>query len=204
MEISPVRLFYLLISSFFLGVGMGGVYDVHRVIRVFFGVSYSKKRPSERLLRPLPIVKRPLGEIQPSKLTGILLAVLIFLQDVVFFCIAGGGVVILNYAYNDGQFRFYTVVALFLGFFLYYFTIGKLVIYLSEWIVYLLRAAFTILIFVLSWPFRKLCLFFGRMMKKIFSNLKKRIAKQRKKVYNIRKEKECLQAAARGFLSEHF
>jgi hypothetical protein len=152
MEISPIRLFYLLLSSFFLGVGVGAVYDVHRIVRIFFGVQYSKKRPSELLLRPLPMVGRPLGEIRQRKWKNCFLSVLIFLQDVFFFCLAGVGIVILNYAYNDGQFRFYTVVALLFGFLSYYFTIGKLVIYLSEWIVFFLRAAFSILFFLLFAP----------------------------------------------------
>ena len=204
MEISPIRLLYLLLSSFFLGVGVGAVYDVHRIVRIFFGVQYSKKRPSELLLRPLPMVGRPLGEIRQRKWKNCFLSVLIFLQDVFFFCLAGVGIVILNYAYNDGQFRFYTVVALLLGFLSYYFTIGKLVIYLSEWIVFFLRAAFSILFFLLLQPVIKLFTLVSFIMKKIISNLQKSIAKKRKKVYNINKEKDCLCAAKQGFLSEKF
>ena len=200
MEISPIRLFYLLIASFAFGIGMGAVYDIHRILRVFFGVQYSKKRPSKLLQRPLPIIRRPLGEIRQRRWSRAILSILIFLQDVIFFCIAGGGIVILNYAYNDGQFRFYTVIALFLGFFLYYITVGKLVISLSEWIVFFLRAMFTILVFILKAPFVKLFSLLLREMKKIRSNLQKALANRRKKVYNIGKEKACLNAADRGFL----
>ena len=200
MGISPIRLFYLLLASFSFGVGMGGVYDIHRILRVFFGVRYSKKRPSELLHRPLPILRRPLGEIRQRRWSRALLSILIFLQDVFFFCLAGVGIVILNYAYNDGQLRFYTVIALFLGFFLYYFTIGKLVISLSEWIVFFLRAVCAILFFLLSAPLIKLFSLLWRGMKKIRSNLQKALAKRRKKVYNINKEKACLTAADRGFL----
>lgn len=204
MGISPIRLFYLLLSSFLFGFGMGVIYDIHRILRVFFGVQYSKKRPTKFLVRPLPIVGRPLGEIRQGKLKKFFLSLLIFLQDVFFFCIAALGVVILNYAYNDGQFRFYTILALFFGFFVYYFTLGKIVIYLSEWIVFILRAAFSIFFFLLLQPFVKIASFLLKIVKKTQANLQKTIANKRKKVYNIHKEKECFLAARKGFLSEYF
>ncbi|MBO5939465.1 MAG: hypothetical protein J6Q82_08250 [Clostridia bacterium] len=200
MGISPIRLFYLLLSSFFLGIGLGILYDVHRIIRVLFGVQYSKKALPERLLRPIPIIGRPLGKIRQGRVKNISLTVLVFLQDVFLMTVAGAGIVILNYAWNDGRFRIYTVVALFAGFLIYYFTLGKLVIYLSECIVFLLRATFSIFFFILSYPFVKTLSFLWKIIKRMQFNLQKTIANQRKKVYNIHKEKECFEAADRGFL----
>ena len=201
MGISPIRLFYLLLSSFFLGIGMGALYDVHRIVRVLLGVRYSKSQFSEQLfLQPLPILGRPLGEIRQGKIKKVFLSVLIFLQDVAWFMIAGFGVVILNYAWNDGRFRFYTVISLFVGFFLYFFTVGKLVIRLSEWIVYVLRAVVSIVFFLCSRPFVKAFEVLKKIMKKIIQNLRKSIANRRKKVYNINKKEEYVRAADRGFL----
>ncbi len=200
MGISPIRLFYLLLSSFFLGVGMGVVYDIHRIVRVLFGVQYSQKGATAYFLRPLPIVGRPIGEIRQGKVKKIWLSVFVFLQDVFLLSAAGVGIVILSYALNDGRFRIYTVVALFVGFFLYYITLGKIVIYFSEWIVFLLRAFFSILFFILSRPFVKILSFLWNIIKKTQSNLQQTIANQRKKVYNIHKEQECFRAADRGFL----
>ena len=200
MEISPILLFYLLVSSLFLGVGVGFLYDVHRIVRIFFGVRYSKQRPTALLSRQLPFLGRSLGEIRQGKLKSKVLFILIFFQDVFLLAIAGGGVVILNYAFNDGQFRFYTVVALGLGFFIYYFTAGKLVIYLSEWIVFFLRATFSIFFFLLLRPFVIILTFLFYVLKKILANLEKSIAKHRKKVYNKRKTRDCFNAAERGFL----
>lgn len=200
MEISPIRLFYLLLSSFFLGVGMGFFYDIHRMIRISFGIRYSKTAPPEIFRRPLPILGRPLRELRQGKGKRGFLSVLIFFQDLLWFCSAGVGIVILNYAFNDGRFRIYTVVALLIGFLIYYFTLGKLVMILSEWIVFLLRSAFLIFFFILSRPFVKFFCFLWKIIKKTQRNLEKTIANQRKKVYNINKKKECFSAADRGFL----
>ncbi|MBQ2999928.1 MAG: hypothetical protein IJD64_05640 [Clostridia bacterium] len=200
MEISPIRLFFLLISSFFLGLGVGGLYDIHRIIRVLFGVQYTKNRPSKFLLKPLPIIKRPLSEIRCGKAKSKFLGILIFFQDIFLCCVSAMGVVILNYTLNDGRFRFYTVIALVLGCLLYYFTVGKLVIFLSEWIVFFIRAAFSIFFYLLSRPGVIFFRFLGKIVKKMGSNLQKTIANQRKKVYNINKVKDCFEAAEHGFL----
>ena len=200
MEISPIRLFFLLLSSFALGIGLGIFYDLHRILRVFFGVQYTQNRPTKFFSKPLPILKRSLGEIRQGKCKKIFLFALIFIQDLFLCCISALGIVILNYAFNDGRFRFYTILALFVGFFLYYFTLGKLVMFLSEWIVFFLRAVFSICIFLLSRPFVIFWSFLGKIVKKVRSNLQKTIANQRKKVYNIHKVKDCLKAADQGFL----
>ena len=200
MEISPIRLFFLLISSFFLGIGAGALYDLHRIVRVLFGVRYTKNRPTKLFLQPLPIIKRPLGEIHCGKVKNTLLSILIFVQDLFLCCVSALGIVILNYTFNDGRFRFYTVIALLLGFLVYYFTLGKVVIFLSEWIVFVFRSFFLIFFFLLSRPFVIFLRFLGKNLKKLRLNLQKSIANQRKKVYNINKVKSCLNAAEHGFL----
>lgn len=200
MEISPIRLFFLLIWSFGLGVGVGLLYDFHRLIRMLFGVRYSKNRPTKLYTKPLPIVKRPLAEIRCGKVKNIILYILIFFQDVFLCCASAAGIVILNYTFNDGRFRFYTVIALCLGFFVYYYTVGKLVMFLSEWIFFCLRATFSIFFYLLSRPWVMFFHFLGKIVKKMRSNLQKTIANKRKKVYNIHKVKKCFEAAEHGFL----
>ena len=200
MEISPIRLFYLLLASFVFGGLVGGLYDIHRIIRVLFGVQYTKNRPTKLFLRPLPILKRPLTEISQGNVKASVLSVVIFIQDVILFCVASLGIVILNYTFNDGQLRFYTIFVLLLGFLVYYFTIGKLVIFLSEWIVFFIRAIFSIFFCLLSRPFVLIFVFFGKNFKKVGLNIKKALANRRKKVYNITKVKKCFQNADQGFL----
>ena len=118
MEISPLRLFYLLISSFAFGALLGVLYDLHRIIRVLFGVRYTQNRPQMLFAHPLPLLRRPLREIRQGRMKKMLLSVVIFFQDVFLGCAAGIGLVILNYVFNDGQLRFYTVLAMTAGFFL--------------------------------------------------------------------------------------
>ena len=200
MEISPLRLFYLLISSFAFGHLLGVLYDLHRIIRVLFGVRYTQNRPQMLFAHPLPLLRRPLREIRQGRMKKMLLSVVIFFQDVFLGCAAGIGLVILNYVFNDGQLRFYTVLAMTAGFFLYYVTIGKLVIFLSEWIVFFLRAIFAILLYLLSRPVVWIYTVLEKTVKKTSSNLKKALANHRKKVYNINKVKNSLQLADHGFL----
>lgn len=199
MAISPFRLFLLLIFSFFGGAIVGAIYDIHRIIRVWFGVRYTHNRPERLLSRPLPLLRRPLAEIRQGRLKKSLLSVVIFFQDILLFCVAGIGVAVLNYTFNDGRFRFYSVVALLVGFLLYYFTLGKLVIFISEWIVFFLRAAFLVLFYLLMKPFVLIWKFLGKNIAKVRSNLWKALAKRRKKMYNKSKMKNCFEAAERGF-----
>ena len=141
MEISPLLLSLLLLWSAVFGAVLGMINDVNRIIRVFLGVRYTQNG-FERLYKyPLPILKKPLGELKTLPKRGFV-SVIIFLQDLLFFIIAGVGVAILNYEFNEGKFRIFTLLAILVGFLLYYFTIGKLVILASELIVFSIKAIF--------------------------------------------------------------
>ena len=202
MELSPYLLLRLVIAAFLFGLAVGVLNDVFRLSRILLGVRYSSGRFEALYTRPLPILKRPLRDRSKGRWTRVALPILLFFQDLLLFCFAGVGTVILNFYYNDGRFRFYTVFAVLIGFLLYYFTVGKLCMLLSEAIVYLLRAALTILFTLLFRPVAKFCMFFGRNVKKLNTKFEKTIAKRRKTVYNIYKVKKVMQEAEKGFLDD--
>lgn len=200
MAISPVLLFWLLVCSFLFGVAMGVMNDLFRISRVLLGVRYVGKRLDCLYERPLPILKRPLRTATESKVAHRVLPILIFAQDVFLLCSAGVGTVILNYYFNHGKFRLYTVVALLVGFVLYYFTVGKLVTAVSEIIVFGVRALVSILMFLIFRPFVTFFDFLEKYIKKISKNIKKTIANKRKRVYTISKEAILRKRAKIGFL----
>ena len=200
MEISPYLLFCLLISSVLFGVAVGVLNDAHRLTRVLLGVRYGGRRFDRLYTMRLPFVGKTLGEQKEGKGTRIALPILIFAQDVILFGFAGVGTVLLNFYYNNGQLRLYTVAGLILGFVLYYFTLGKLVMLLSEGIVFFVRAFLTVLLWLFSRPLVFFVAFLGKNTKKLHEKFKKTIANKRKRVYNIYKVKKVLEEADRGVL----
>lgn len=177
--------------------------DVHRLIRVCFGVRYSNKTFEGLYAKPLPFLHRPLRTPNSTKVKNFFLNVLIFIQDILLLVASAIGVVLLNYYFNQGRFRIYTVLAVLLGFLLYYFTVGKLVMFCSEGVVFIFRAVLTVVFVLISRPIVFFVDFFGKNVKKLFKNIQKAIAKKRKRVYNKHKETFVLKEAEHGFLNKY-
>ena len=199
MEISPYLLTLLLIHSFLFGAFLGILNDVSRIVRVFCGVSYSQKSFRSLYARELPLIHRPLVRKENGKIKERALAVLIFFQDLFLFAIAGVGTVLLQYQYNSGRLRFFCLPVMVVGFLLYYFTVGKCVMLISEGIVFVIRATVLILGSILLHPFVKIFHFFVKKLKKIARKIQFLIAKITKMLYNKHKKKEYMRMAERGF-----
>ena len=199
MEISPFLLTLLLAWSFVFGVILGVVNDVNRIIRVFCGVRYSQKRFGKLYELVLPVVHRPLSRNE-NKFHKNALSVLIFFQDIIFFIIASIGMILLNYEFNEGRFRFFTVFAVIFGFLLYYFTIGKVVMMVSEGIAFFVKATILIVFSALFRPFVWIGRYVVDKFKKItlFSNIA--IENIRKKLYNKYRKKDMIKKSLIGFL----
>lgn len=200
MEISPFLFVRLILAALAFGGWLGVLHDLSRLVRIFLGASGQGKTFERLASIRLPIVGRSLGERKKGTPHRIALMILTFFQDVLWFLIAGVGTVILNYYYNDGKFRIYTVAALLIGFVVYYFTLGKLVMLFSEVIVFFVRSFCLIVFCLVCRPIAAFGRFFGKNAKKIGKKLAQSIAKKRKKVYNKRKSRLLLQKAECGFL----
>ena len=194
---------WLLLCSGFFGMAVGVLMDFHRLIRVFFGVRYSKKTFDRLYAKPLPFLHRPLRVGRSNKIKQVFLNVLIFIQDILLLVFSAIGVVLLNYYFNQGRFRIYTVLAVLLGFLLYYFTIGKLVMLCSEGVVFIFRAVVTVIFVIISRPIVFFVDFFRKIAKKMSKNIQNALAKKRKRVYNKYKEKIVMQEAEHGFLHKY-
>ena len=200
MEISPYMLTLLLIYSFLFGMSAGAFNDISRIIRAFLGVRYSK-RSFERLYAiKFPFVG-PLNSERPERVWNRrALSVLIFFQDILLFVYLGCGVVVLNYYLNRGQFRLYTIAAATVGFVVYYFTLGRIVMLLSEGIIFILRALFKIFFYIISRPFVFVFGLVLRILRKLAKKLRRAIEKKRSMRYNKEKRTELLALSERGFL----
>ena len=164
MEISPYMLMLLLIYSFVFGVSAGAFNDINRIIRAFLGVSYSRCGFEKLYTKKLPFLRKPLERKRVGAAKRKLLSVIIFFQDILLFVYLGGGVVVLNFYLNRGQFRLYTIGAALAGLALYYFTVGKIVMLASEAIIFFIRATLKVVLFII---FRPVFLIF----RKIFDNI---------------------------------
>ena len=122
----------------------------------------------------------------------------IFLQDILLFAYLGCGTVILNYYLNRGQLRLYTIAAVAAGFAIYYFTLGRLVIFLSEGIIFFIRAISLILFYVISRPFTLIFRAVLRILRSTLKKLRSALEKKRAMRYNKEKQDESVELSHRG------
>lgn len=200
MEISPMRIFWMLVYAFAFGAFCGVLNDVNRLVRVLLGVRYRKERMKRLYSLKIPILGRCLGEIKEGGVKGFLLGAVIFVQDLLLMLFWGGGIVFLNYSFNDGRVRIYTPLLAILGFVCYYFSIGRIVIYLSESIAFGVRVVFAMILSIFYRPLRMLVEFFVKNIKKIYKNLNKSLEKRKNLVYNNSKERNAIREALKGFV----
>lgn len=199
MEISPLRLALLLFYSFVFGMAMGVFYDLHRIIRVFFGVRYSGTRFEKIENIKLPIVKKRInfGQRKVSKISQ---NTIVFFGDFASVVAATMGIIILNYSYNSGKFRLFTVLGVFFGFLLYHFTLGRLVMTVSEPAAMLIKYVFLSFFILFLYPFYMAGKFISKKIAKCFFLYTFAIEKKQKRVYNIKEEVYLEKMSKNGFL----
>ena len=200
MEISPMRIFWMLIYSFGFGMLGGALNDINRLLRVLLGVRYRKERMKWLYGIKIPLLGRPLKDRGEGRISGALLSLVIFVQDVFLMFFLGAGAVFINYSFNDGRVRIYTPLLIILGFVFYYFTIGRAVIYFSEFIAFAIRGVFAVILSIFYRPTHRTATIFVKFIKKMGKNLIKALEKRRKLMYNNNKERNVLNEASKGFV----
>ena len=195
MEISPLTLSLLLWFSFLFGICVGIVNDINRIVRVFFGVRYTKIK-FDKLYVFLKIKQEE--KVKPKK--NIYLNILIFIQDIFLCLFASAGIILLNYYFNDGRFRLFTILAMLFSSTLYYLTVGKLVMLISEPIMLLIKTAVTFICRIVFLPIRLVCKWVYIMIKNTFYKTKKHIAKMMNIRYNKREEERLCNLSKHGFI----
>lgn len=178
MEISPYMLSLLLVYSSIFGVSAGVLNDINRIVRIACKIK------------------------SPRKIYSAMSILFIALQDILLFAYMGVGVAVMNYYLNRGIFRIYSVAAAAFGFALYYFTLGRAVMFFAERIIRAVRFVLGFLIRIVTAPFRFLLRLLLRALKKLFEKFCFAIAKQKIMRYNKIKREELRALSARGFAAD--
>ena len=199
MEISPTMMAWLLIYCFFFGMAVGVFYDVNRILRVFIGVRYSKRKLKYLSALRLPLIKRTV-KLGRTGRKGVLSGAIVFLGDVCTLVLGTLGIIILNYSYNSGELRAFTVIGTLVGFFVYYNTLGRLVMMLSEPFAICIKYVILSFFIIIGYPFFKFGKNIFKIVKKIVFLCIFTLEKRREKLYNVKEEVYLLELSKNGFL----
>ena len=119
----------------------------------------------------------------------------IFIEDIVFFCIAAAITFLFLMGASDGKVRIFLLIGEFIGATLYYFTIGQLVMKASTFITNMIKAFFRFIFsylllpiwravyFIISFILRPVR-FLGKKLKKSLQRLKIHLKTKRILLYN--------------------
>lgn len=210
MEISPYLLAKMLAYSFMLGICLGMLYDVLRIFRSFSATEDASERDVNsydgvRLRLPPPISGvfgksiKPFFSPDPrsrGRARGVLCGILLLFEDILFFTVCGCAISVLIYYTNDGRFRLMAVVGVFEGFLLYYLTVGRLVMSVSRFVCFVLRAGLTYVILVLITPSAYLL----QGMRRAARRVRGIYIRKRNKKYDGSVRDFLMREAERGFL----
>ena len=144
------------------GVFLSMVYDVFRLIRI------GRNDPCHK---PIVALRKKFFSYEPSseqKQEKRSKNTIVFIEDILFWLIAAITEILSVYYINRGEIRIYCLMISIIGFFVYQRTIGKIFLFLSTKILYLLRYAFYALGCLILSP----CLFFWKIGKRIFRSKK--------------------------------
>ena len=196
MELDSGLLLRLLLTSFWFGVISGALYDVVRLQRVLLGMNRYTLAAERPAFCP-HFVKVHSGSIHRGK--GFLKRIVLAIQDVVFCVTVSILVAILLFSQNNGEFRGFVLIGLGIGFAAYYFTVGKLVITASEYIVFALKTAVLYIVYYITYPFFAAARFLIAQGGKLCSVIRERKIVQ----YDKMQSAFLLSEARRGFLPTH-
>lgn len=184
MEIFPFILAKMLFVAFLFGIQAGIVFDVGRALRGLLFGEVKGEKIKKIYSAKLPISKREILE-NASKKHRVFKLVFIFFCDLFWIIYSFWGLVKINYSYNEGGIRFFTILSLLVGFSVYYFSISHLVIFIFDLLCFAVRYLFLAVFDTVSLPFLKLYNKLVKKIKKRCENIRLRIEKKKKKVYNV-------------------
>ena len=126
---------WTLILKFLIpGIFLGAVYDIFRLLRIARSESTYSARKAIRN-RFFPRTKAH-GKISRLRISD---AAIVFIEDIVFFLIVAVTEILAVYYINEGEIRIYCLLVSVLGFFAYQKTLGRVIVFFSKKILYLIR-----------------------------------------------------------------
>jgi hypothetical protein len=187
MEISPIMMAKMLAVAFLFGIQSGVAFDIGKAIRALLLGEVKSERIRKIYSAKLPFSKRDICYRETGK-RRIAKNIIIFVTDFVWVIYSAFGLVIINYAYNEGGVRFFTVVGMVAGFTLYYFTLSRLTVFFAELVCFMPRYAFLTFFDAGYLIFLNIYNNLVKKLKKRCEKLRLHIEKKRKKVYNVPEE----------------
>ena len=148
---------FLILKFFILGNLLGLIYDFFRLVRM--GRNDKKYDPKAELRKRLFPQKKKLNDKKRSD------SLYIFIEDIIFFLIVAVSQILMTFHENSGEIRIYCMIASFMGFWGYQKTIGNIIIFLSQKILYLSRRIFYWIIFLILFPIISAFRFFKKIIK---------------------------------------
>ena len=123
-----------------VGAGVGLIYDGIRLSRAIIGIRYTDRLSRRFFAVHFPLIGTlPQREAPQRKRREFFISLYVAMGDVLFFLLASVATVVFLYHANDGIVRWYLLLGLFLGFLLYYVTVGKITVNIFEVITLSLR-----------------------------------------------------------------
>lgn len=162
-----------LLFLFSVGIGafLGAVYDCFRILRVAFPMGRGR---------------------EVSRSVRVLERTVVFFEDIIYALFASVTVNLFLFNLNDGQFRIFTLIGSALGFFVWYCTVGRIIMRCANAIVAFIRRVLSFFLRLLVWPVL-------RLVCKLCRRVKKKLAVFWYRIQSRRTERKFLSAAEREF-----
>lgn len=166
--------FYNTYASFIgavsLGIIFGIIYDIFRILRIS---RMPYLFPKGRLY---DIIKIPENHraTKPSKLKKMIFLsanTITMIEDILFCIIISLAEILFIYHINGGEIRIYYFIFTFIGASIYFFTVGKTVMYFSVRIIFLIRCLLYWSVYIIIYPIRKIFLIFKKLVEFIIQNI---------------------------------
>ena len=180
-ELSQTSLLLLGLFSLLSGFCSGAFYDLFRI----------RRRASR-------------GKKNKKLLTRLFEGFIIGLEDLVFFIMLGCVLSVLFHLFSYGKVRFVAIIALFIGFWLYRISIGKLVMGVADAVIAFVRLVKNALIAKIIRPvISPLVKAYGRICGSLAEKKAKKAELKKRKKYAARRKKRLVDPSNRANMLNH-
>jgi len=189
------------INAVLLGVIFGIIYDIFRILRISRVPHLVPKGKFYNLIK-IPERKKAKQRKNLLLFSDILIT---FAEDIAFWIIVSIGEILFMYHVNGGVVRVYFILCTFLGAAFYFFTIGKITMYFSVRIIFLIRCLLYWCFYIIIYPIRLVLLLFKKTVLFIANITVVPIAKALKKrhlnIYSKKRMLRILTQSKKGFFT---
>ncbi len=170
MGISQKQEFAAVLFMLLCGVLCGILYDIFRISRVLLRLSSYTRTGEKFAAVRLPLIGCS-ASWSKQKIPILLKNILLGAGDTLFGVVSGCLFSIFLAHYANGVFRWFFLVSACIGFFLYYFTLGYIVMTASEIIAGIIRIVFRYFAWFVMLPFRALKFALKAVISRIYRHL---------------------------------